>query len=223
MRIAFRSSFVHLEASLCQGKVRPHTSCCLVARIPFSSPVHNHCRNEKKETKREKGEKKKTGKMKKKRNKGKHRKKKKEEKGEKGKRGQRGKEKKEKKSGKTRRGTRKKKESKKKKRETKGKLWQPPLPRHLVTLGLKSVAWEEAHKPPYGLLTLALLPQRGKRCPWATPLARTHNPGFCKEGGFWGEEAQGTIREREPGKTNKWVGYNSGGTMPDALSPRRTF
>ena len=43
MRIALRPSCVHLEASLCQGKVRPHTSCCLVARIPVSSPVHNHC------------------------------------------------------------------------------------------------------------------------------------------------------------------------------------
>ena len=44
MRIALRSSCVHLEASLCQGKVRPHTSCCLVTRIPVSSPVHNHCK-----------------------------------------------------------------------------------------------------------------------------------------------------------------------------------
>ena len=34
-RIALRSSCVHLEASLCQGTVRPNTSCCLVARIPF--------------------------------------------------------------------------------------------------------------------------------------------------------------------------------------------
>ena len=42
MRIALRSSCVHLEASLCQGKVRPHTSCCLVARVPVSSPVHSH-------------------------------------------------------------------------------------------------------------------------------------------------------------------------------------
>ena len=45
MRIVLRPSCVHLEASLCQGKVRPHTSCCFVARIPVSSPVHNHCRN----------------------------------------------------------------------------------------------------------------------------------------------------------------------------------
>ena len=37
MRIALRSSFVHLEDSLCQGKVRTH-SCC--ARS-ISSPVHN--------------------------------------------------------------------------------------------------------------------------------------------------------------------------------------
>ena len=42
MRIALRSSCVHLEAYVCQGKVRPHTSCCLVAHIPVSSPVHNH-------------------------------------------------------------------------------------------------------------------------------------------------------------------------------------
>ena len=35
MRIALRSSFVHLEASLCQGEVRTNTSCCLVARVPF--------------------------------------------------------------------------------------------------------------------------------------------------------------------------------------------
>ena len=41
IRIALRPSCVHLEASLCQGKVRPHTSCCLVARIPVSSPVQN--------------------------------------------------------------------------------------------------------------------------------------------------------------------------------------
>ena len=42
MRIALRSSCVHLEASLCQGEIRPHTSCRLVAHIPVSSPVHNH-------------------------------------------------------------------------------------------------------------------------------------------------------------------------------------
>ena len=41
MRIALRLSCVHLEASSCQGKTRPHTSCCLVARIPVSSTVHN--------------------------------------------------------------------------------------------------------------------------------------------------------------------------------------
>ena len=41
MRIALRSSFVHLEASLCRGKVRTH-SCC--ARS-ISSPVHNRCMN----------------------------------------------------------------------------------------------------------------------------------------------------------------------------------
>ena len=35
MRIALHSSFVHLEASLCQGEVRTNTSCCLVARVPF--------------------------------------------------------------------------------------------------------------------------------------------------------------------------------------------
>ena len=29
---------------LCQSAVRPHTSCCLVTRIPVSSPVHNHCK-----------------------------------------------------------------------------------------------------------------------------------------------------------------------------------
>ena len=46
MLIALRLSCVHLEASLCQGKVRPHTSCCLVARIPVSSPVHTHYRKE---------------------------------------------------------------------------------------------------------------------------------------------------------------------------------
>ena len=45
MRIAVRPSCVHLEASLCQGKVRPHTSCCLVARISVPSPAHNHCKN----------------------------------------------------------------------------------------------------------------------------------------------------------------------------------
>ena len=43
MRIAFRSSCVHQEASLCQSKVSPHTSCCLSAHIPVSSRVHNHC------------------------------------------------------------------------------------------------------------------------------------------------------------------------------------
>ena len=42
MRIALLSSCVHLEASLCQGKVRPHTSCCLITRIPVTSPVHSH-------------------------------------------------------------------------------------------------------------------------------------------------------------------------------------
>ena len=39
--LALRPSYVHLEASLCQGKVRPHTPCCLVALVPVSSPVHN--------------------------------------------------------------------------------------------------------------------------------------------------------------------------------------
>ena len=38
MRIALRSSCVHLEASLCQGEVRPHTSFCLVAPYPSFIP-----------------------------------------------------------------------------------------------------------------------------------------------------------------------------------------
>ena len=43
MRIALRSSFVHLEASLCQVKVRTHALCCLVACIPFiPSPQSLH-------------------------------------------------------------------------------------------------------------------------------------------------------------------------------------
>ena len=33
---------VHLEASLCQGKVRPHTLLVVLLHV-VSSPVHNHC------------------------------------------------------------------------------------------------------------------------------------------------------------------------------------
>ena len=37
MRIAHRSSCVHLRPLLCQSAVRPHTSCCLGTRVPVSS------------------------------------------------------------------------------------------------------------------------------------------------------------------------------------------
>ena len=40
------TSFIHafIRTPLCvHVKIRPHTSCCLVTRIPVSSPVHNHC------------------------------------------------------------------------------------------------------------------------------------------------------------------------------------
>ena len=40
MRIALRSSCVHLEASSRQDKARPHTSCCLVAFIPSPQSLH---------------------------------------------------------------------------------------------------------------------------------------------------------------------------------------
>ena len=67
-----------------------------------------------------------------------------------------------------------------------------------------------------------LLPQRGKRCPelrhWREPTTPNSINTDC---GNWGEEAQGTTREGGPGKTNLWVGYNSAGTLPDTLRPRR--
>ena len=90
-------------------------------------------------------------------------------------------------------------------------------PRHLVTLGLKLRGDAQTAVPHTGLL-----PRRGKRCPelrhWREPTTPNSINTDC---GNWGEEAQGTTKEGGPGKTNLWVGYNSAGTLPDTLRPRR--